>query len=500
MEEVTLMAIDPQIIAEIGALSEEMDRAGLFRKAAPGPLPTRKNMVPYPSSWRRHEGGTLFMVRTPTAKYLITIDLALPFQGERTAAAGRQVGVYPLSAENAGVLREHLPFTRPAKLPKGIPSFGCGDRLGLANPGHLRVLRSFRVAPVLAQQSIRELALTGRTFGQVIDAGSWAVLQEGYEDGLAADGDHLKTLDEVKLALAAGVTMITLDLSLLLGKEGSAPCPGELSALAGRVFSLGGTEMRVTAADIKEFWRAYWAALPFVAEADRLCREARGAGRYDLEVSVDETPHTTRPVDHLLVALELRRLGIAPFSVAPRFPGEFQKGIDYRGDLSRFEAEYRIHAAIAKHFDYKISIHSGSDKFAVFPIVARLSDGNFHEKTAGTSWLEAVRVAAAKSPDLFRRIYARAGEFFPEAKKYYHIATELTDIAPLDQMPEARLPELLNQEAPRQFLHITYGQILQAPDLGPDLFRLLHAEEEAYYEVLGTHFRHHADDLGLKRK
>ena len=213
------------------------------------------------------------MLFRSTAKLLVTVDLGLPFQGERTAAAGYQVGIYPLSAENAAVLRQFFPFARPAKLPKGIPSFGCGDRLGLANPGHLRALRGYRVTPVLAQQSIRELNLTGRTFGQVIEAGSWAVLQEGYDAGFAADGDHLKTLDEVKQALAAGVSMITLDLSLLLGKEGPAQCPSDMAALAGRVFSLGGMESQITAAEIEEFWQAYWAAIPFVEIGRASCRE-----------------------------------------------------------------------------------------------------------------------------------------------------------------------------------------------------------------------------------
>lgn len=495
------MTLEATLRADIAETIKSLDRAGLLAQTRPDSLPKGKTIVPYASSWRRYGGGVIFLVRTQRTKLLLTVDVNLPFLGEEISAGGHRIGAYPQSTENAAILRDLFPFTAPARLAAGFPSFGCGDRLGLANPGHIRVLRQYKVSPVLAQQSIRELNLTGRTYGQVVDAASWSVFQEDYEDGFGADGDHLKTGEEVKMVLSAGASMITLDLSLCLGAtEGYGPCPGELLALAGRVFSMNGVEIKVDAEEIDSFWKMYWAAVDFVAEADSICRRQRGQGRYDLEVSVDETAHTTRPVDHLLLALELKRLGLQPFSIAPRFPGEFQKAIDYRGDLRQFEAEFRMHAAIAGHFGHKVSIHSGSDKFAIFPIAARLAGGNIHEKTAGTSWLEAVRVVAEKDPALFRRIYERARDFFPEAKKYYHIMTELEHVPPAEGLTDEDLPQLLGQEASRQFLHITYGQILQDPDLGPSLFKLLHTQEDAYYRTLAAHFLRHAQGLGLPRR
>ncbi len=492
------MGLDTATRTGIQGIITDMDRAGFFAGAGSGPLPEVRSIAPYQRSFRLHRGGALFLVRTSETKLLLAVDLALPLQGESLTTPGRQVTACPLSAENAAVMREELPFAAPAKLVPHRPSVGCGDRIGLANPGHVRLLRGFRVSPVLAQQSIRELTLTGRTFGQVIDAATWAVLQEGYEEGFGADGDHLKTVEEVRMVLGAGASMVTLDLSLCLGvAEGRGPCPGELLAQAGQVFSSRGVEIRLEAEEIERFWATYWAALEFVKQADEICRAHRGNGRYDLEVSVDETAHTTCPVDHLLLAAELKRRGITPFSVAPRFPGEFQKAIDYRGELAEFEREFRVHAAIAASFGYKVSVHSGSDKFSIFPVVAKLAEGNFHEKTAGTSWLEAVRVVARKNPGLFRRIYGQAKGFFPEAKKYYHIMTELADVPEIADWPDPRLPELLDEDASRQFLHITYGQIMQAPDLGPHLLRSIHIEEEAYYEALGRHFLRHLKGLGI---
>ena len=92
-------------------------------------------------------------------------------------------------------------------------TIGLGDRLGLASPGHIRTVTDLDVFPVLAQQSIRELNLTGRTYDDVISAAAWAVFQQGYKKGYGADGDHLKTAEEVKMALDIGMTMITLDCS-----------------------------------------------------------------------------------------------------------------------------------------------------------------------------------------------------------------------------------------------------------------------------------------------
>lgn len=493
------MPLASQIQTEILSLIESMEQTGLLKEASPQRLPQGELVAAYSSSWRRCKDGVLFLVKTPDSKVLVTIDINTPFQGERIKTDRHHVGLHPLSKENAVLLRETLPFTAPAKLPSSMPSFGCGDRLGLANPGHLRLLRAYKVAPVLAQQSIRELSLTGRTYGQVVDAATWAVFQEGYEHGFGADGDHLKTLDEVKMVLAAGASMVTLDLSLYLGKADArcGSCPAELAVMAEQPFSARGVEVRVTGEDVTAFWQTYGAAISFVTDADAACRSIRGEGLYDLEVSVDETAYTTRPVDHLLLAFELQRRGLKPFSVAPCFPGEFQKAIDYLGNLDAFEAEFRIHAAIANHFGYKVSIHSGSDKFAIFPTAARLSEGCFHEKTAGTSWLEALRVAAQKDQTLFRCIYERAKGFFPEAKKYYHIMTELAQVPAIDAMADSGLVDLLSQDAPRQFLHITYGQILQTPELGPPLLALLHKEESVYYDVLANHFRRHVEGLQI---
>ena len=103
----------------------------------------------------------------------------------------------------AAALRRELPFLVPR--PIGLKrSAGCGDRLGIATPGHLRAFRRSSLSPVLAQQSMRENTRTGRSPQQVVDDAMWGVFQEGWQDGYGADADHLKTVDDIDRCAAAG--------------------------------------------------------------------------------------------------------------------------------------------------------------------------------------------------------------------------------------------------------------------------------------------------------
>ena len=132
-----------------------------------------------------------------------------------------------------------------------------------------------------------------------------------------------------------------------------------------------------------------------------------------------------------------------------------------------------MHAAIADFFGYKLSIHSGSDKFSVFKIIGKYTHGRFHLKTAGTNWLEAMKVIAEHEPALYREIHQYAlDEAFAKASAYYHVTTNLANIPALSTLTDAQLPELFANNDARQLIHITYGLILNEknPD-GTDRFR-----------------------------
>jgi hypothetical protein len=229
-----------------------------------------------------------------------------------------------------------------------------------------------------------------------------------------------------------------------------------------------------------------------------LAQAGGGTGAFELEVSVDETATPTTIAEHYLIASELKRLGVKWVSLAPRFVGEFEKGIDYKGDLNLFRRSFAQHAAIARTLGpYKLSLHSGSDKFSVYPITAELARGLVHLKTAGTSYLEALRVVARKDPALFRRILDFAFERFDTDKASYHISARLEVIPRSNQLPDAELESVLNQTDGRQLLHVTFGSVLTTKGADSNyLFRdavrdCLIDNETEHYTVLKQHLGRH---------
>ena len=435
---------------------------------------------------------------------------------DETAGGGLITRSGPLSHVNAALLRRVLPWTAPVSLRDRRTTFGCGDRLGRATGGHLQALRSFRAAPVLAQQSIRELTLTGRTFQNVVDDVTFLVFQQGYTDGYGADGDHLKTLSDINTAVDAGMTMITLDLSdVMLAdaehwaadrvRDAFAALPAAtrehvLETYSARSFPVQGGSVTLTRLETQRCALMYVKALDFAAEVNELLQRRR-AHAYDLEISIDETTAPTLPAHHLFIIRELHERGVHVNSLAPRFIGEFQKGIDYIGDLAEFEAQFQVHAAIARSFgDYKISIHSGSDKFSVYPIIGRHTAQRVHVKTAGTSWLEALRTVAQCDPELFRELHQRALDTFSEALRHYHVTPDLAAIPAPPAPADSDLPKLLDNDAARQLLHVTYGGILEHEALAPRLFACLDACEADYERHLERHFARHLGLLGIERR
>lgn len=424
-----------------------------------------------------------------------------------------------MSNENCDALRKLFSYMNPTNHHGIDITIGLGDRLGLASPGHIRTIKDKDVFPVLAQQSIRELNLTGRNYKDVLAAAAWAVFQEGYTKGFGADGDHLKTADEVQMAIDCGFTMITLDCSEHIDntipdltiqqadEQYAALKPEDRQRLeakySGKEFALDSKHIiKFSPDDFKKIVLIYFKAINYTI---KIYNEViKSCGRdIDFEMSIDETLTSTSPESHYFVAVELLDAGVKITSLAPRFCGEFQKGIDYIGDKAKFTSEFEVHAEIAKKLDYKISVHSGSDKFSVFPIIGDKTKGKYHLKTAGTNWLEAVRVIAIECPALYRKMHKFAIVNLNEAKKYYHIGAKLENIPDIDKMEDSELPRFMEIDDSRQVLHITYGLILQAKNTdGTSAFRdeiytVLNKYESEYYTTLQRHIGRHLSTLGI---
>ena len=491
----------------------------IIDQLATGNVPSSTESVKvYEKSYQQFEDVHLLMVKVDTEKYLVVAGQGKLFDeltGENLNDHGK---VCPLSHENRLVINRYFDFTVPRAFGTKIATIGLGDRLGLASPGHIQAIEGRKVKPVLAQQSIRELTLTNRSMEDMLDAAAFAVFQEGYQGGYGADGDHIKEEKDIQSALALGVSMITLDCSDQIDKTVEEASLEELEKryqqlpaevqdqynerYLNQTFEVNGLEITFDREAVMKNVLLYDEAINYTTHVYE--KYIHKAGRdIDFEISIDETETVTSPQAHFFVANELMKRNVAVISLAPRFCGEFQKGIDYIGDLEQFEIELREHALIAEHFGYKLSIHSGSDKFAVFPIIAKYTKGILHVKTAGTNWLEAIRVIAKTNPDLYRRMHVFALENFAEALKYYHVTPDLDSIKPLDEATDNELPAYMDDDATRQLFHITYGLILTTKDdqgkfvFRDEFFKTLHDYEDEYNAALIKHIGRHLDTLSL---
>lgn len=423
-----------------------------------------------------------------------------------------------LTTHNRKELQVNFEFTNPQLI--GLNnSFGFGDRIGLANPAHLRALGKSRFKPVLAQQSVRELTRTNRSPAEVIDAAVWAVFQEGYLNGFGADADHLKTTADIDLLVANGFKMFTFDPGEYVHNEADTLSEKELDEATKKInwkglfsdfenlskeycnkmFSVSANlQISVSEDNFKRAVLKYGDSLAHLKKMYDHLKTQYPAYESEVEISVDETESVTSPFEHFFIAKELRRLGVDIVSLAPRFIGDFEKGIDYKGNLDLFRKEYLKHLQIVNYFgDYKVSLHSGSDKFSVYKVIAELGNGLIHIKTAGTSYLEALKVAAVQSPGLFREILDYCRNLYSVEKKSYHVSADVNKLKLAEQYSDQELIELFNDDDVRQVLHVTFGRILTDKDnKGKYIFKdrligCLVQNETTHYDLIIKHFRKH---------
>jgi hypothetical protein len=408
------------------------------------------------------------------------------------------------------------------------PSFGFGDRIGLATAGHVEAMRraGSGIDPIFPQQSIREMARTSRTPDQVMADAYFGARKAGWTDRVGADADHLKTPNDVDVTATAGFTFFTIDPSDHVDRHADdydeptvrdkfvdiveevlwpEKYRGQSIKLAtGTTVELD--EQACLRAAVK-YGRAINQALA-LADHIKAVNEAAGTD-YEIELSVDETEQPTTLAEHYIIADQCVSRGMKLVSLAPRYIGDFEKGVDYKGDIEQLERSLRDHAAIAALLGpYKLSLHSGSDKLSMYPALARATKGQFHVKTAGTSYLEALRVVALRDEQLFRRIIDFARGRYDTDKATYHVSADLHSAPPASEIFDATELERLYLErwsdipvgrgftAPgRQILHCTFGSTLLDPVLGPEVRGVLERHVDTYTEVLADHFARHLEAL-----
>jgi hypothetical protein len=360
-------------------------------------------------------------------------------------------------------------------------SFGFGDRLGLATSGHIEAVKGSSFLPIFAQQSIRELKRTKRKPQEAMNAVINAIKIEKWEGVWGADADHLQTKNDIIQMAKHGYTFFTIDSSEYidndvdnlneealyqkyyeLNRNDTIQMDDIYNQYLGKTYELP-DDVILSFYDKLVLIRAilkYSKAIKHMGNMYQSIKKACANKKYEVEISIGETLKPTSPLEHLFIALELKRNNTKFISLAPRFIGNFEIGIDYQGDLKAFEQDYRKHIAIAKYCGpYKISIHSGSDKFSIYPVIGRLSADLLHVKTAGTSYLEALRVVCRTDKKLFYEIINFSRERYQIDKLSYHVSANLSDIP--EKIDSSQLEKwYLETNSGRQILHVTYGSIL----------------------------------------
>jgi hypothetical protein len=408
------------------------------------------------------------------------------------------------------------------------PSFGFGDRLGLATPGHAAALKrtGSGIEPIFAQQSIREMTRTNRTPQQVMEDALNGAREAGFTGIQGADADHLKTAADVERTAQAGFVFFTIDPSgevdVNADDYNSDQLAEKFKPLAGEVSWLDqyeGKKIKLARATIIDFSPAVCrrAAVKYgraIAMAAKLAKHIEQTAKklnqpFEIELSVDETPRPTTLAEHYIIADQCLKSGMKLVSLAPRFIGEFEKGVDYKGDVSELEKSLADHAAIAKHLGpYKLSLHSGSDKLSIYPALARATSGLFHVKTAGTSYLEALRVVVRVDPKLFRQVVSLSRSKYDTDRATYHVSATLKSAKPAEEIADSReleeaylgfwpdVPAGRGFSDPgRQIVHCTFGSVLCDPKLGPLVKQVVAEHQEIYTQILDEHFGKHLESL-----
>ncbi len=418
-------------------------------------------------------------------------------------------------------------------------SFGFGDRTGLATPGHVEAMRragikprkngTAAIEPIFPQQSIREMARTSRQPQQVMDDALKGMKAAGWTGRTGADADHLKVPQDVDRTAAVGFTFFTIDPSGHVDRHADnydeatlrakfetvkSQIPWYGSYLASKIKLPTGTTIKLDEQSVMRCAVKYGQAINQAIVLAAYIRTVAESAKKDheIELSVDETDQPTTPAEHYIIADQCLRHGMKLVSLAPRFIGDFEKGVDFKGNMKALEKSLADHAAIAAMLGpYKLSLHSGSDKLSMYTAFARATRGMFHVKTAGTSYLEALRVVARHDESLFRRIVKFSRERYDTDKATYHVSATLASAKPEDQVasveeleqiylqrwcdiPARKIVGFTNPG--RQILHCTFGSVLTHTDFGPAVRAVLKAYPDTYKDVLADHFAKHL--LALK--
>ena len=404
-------------------------------------------------------------------------------------------------------------------------SFGIGDRFGKEGKAQLSAIQEINqlgipVVPVW-NKSNREHKIVHTTQESVSTEAAEAVASLGWKQNFYTDADHigLETVD----SFLSFSNFFTIDVANYIAKPADAGSKNELLArnrkYIGKLTIPGINEkFEVTETYLKTVADNYLLAIQEVKKIYDYISSKKGKIGFIPEVSMDECEHPQTPLDLFFILAELKFQGVEIQTIAPKFSGLFAKGVDYIGNVTQFAKEFEQDVVVIKFAidtlglpaNLKLSVHSGSDKFSIYPCIKnaiKKFDAGIHVKTAGTTWLEEViglAQASGKGLEIAKEIYKKSLLRFDELTEPYATVLninrdKLPSPAEVDKYDSAKFTEALihNQSCKnynpsfRQLIHVGYKIAVELGDtytIALDKYRDI-IEQNVKYNILERHLK-----------
>ena len=395
----------------------------------------------------------------------------------------------------------------------GKYSFGIGDRFAQQGKAQLKAFfmaaeAGIEVTPVW-NKSNREHQIIHTDPADTRYEADVAVKETGWKGSYFVDADHIN-LGNVDRFIDHS-DFFTIDVADYIGKEADKESVDRFLSDNSKYqgdLKIPGIEkpFPVSPELLKIIANKFLYATQEASKIYMHIASKKGIGNFITEVSMDEVDEAQNPVELFFILSSLGKLGVPVQTIAPKFTGRFNKGVDYEGDVEQFGKEFEqdllvIDFAI-KEFglpaSLKLSVHSGSDKFSIYPVIAELirkHDKGIHIKTAGTTWLEEMIGLALSGPEalkLAKSIYAKAYERREELCAPYSTVIDIKE-------SELPLPSAVVAWSSSQFAD-SLRHIPGHPLYNPSFRQLIHVGYKIAAEYSNVYISHLNQNAGIVGK
>ena len=383
----------------------------------------------------------------------------------------------------------------------GKYSFGVGDRFAHQAEAQLSAFQKakdqgIQITPVW-NKSFREHHIISSSPEETRSDVDLAVKKLHWDAPYFVDADHI-TFDSADFFISS-CDFYTIDVADFIGRpaeeEHIRTFVQKHQRYKGELEIPGISDKFVVNSDqLEKFARSYLKAVEEAGRIYRKIRDKKNNDQFVVEISMDETESSQSPLEIFFILSSLANEQVPVDTIAPKFSGRFNKGVDYKGDLDFFRKEFEQDLAVVqfaiREFSLpaglKLSIHSGSDKFSLYPIIRnalKSSNTGLHIKTAGTTWLEeliGLALSGSEGLDIAKKIYAESVRRFAELSGPYQSVIEIN---------KNRLPPV---EAVNSWEGESFANALRhdstCPDYNPDLRQLLHIGYKVAAEMKDSYY------------